>query len=462
MANPVSLTNQGFIENQHAYDASLNVMTLLPYSAAPNTSIVKSTYHATCPQQGNVGSCVKRYGSATVLDVVPNDGANGGNTFRPAVATTAKKLYTLSDFDFTRVTSHASVSASANQREFSSIVNRWGTPWPDLYSVSTSTWVGGDQPRMFVPYDHFGLNYAANYGEFLLSDVISLLGTEPLNEKQAAINTIVQRGIDSYAIWEDGNVWASGAGQQLGRKTAATFMGALSTNATVRSNMQTWAATFVTQTDNQVRNERDDAVWGDKTGSCGYNWYWNQLLKEQKYDGGTGTPIGSGDNQRTCEDPHDYIDGPSGLPGGQYMNCCSTGNYIAHVLIGWMMPQYATIDNNPAQLQYVLRAYNEATDKLRPWTLPDPCAPPDPREDANNCSPYSATLRHNCEYYAGSNNVIVKTWGPDPANGNQCMPNNSDINTGQNGRFPAQHQIDYANIAAFPAIAKELYAEFKP
>jgi hypothetical protein len=199
----------------------------------------------------------------------------------------------------------------------------------------------------------------------------------------------------------------------------------------------------VTQEDGQIRvtplalGGGGIPVWGD---NCGERRYWSNLFGARNYDGSPLEPNPKGDNKRTCGDPYGWIDGPAGKPGTFYMACCSTGGYIAYSIAQQLMPEMCKIANDSELNSYVERVLFEGL-----HTQPDPCAPPDPRENMK-CEPWRGGK--NCLYYK-------KTWGPDPEKPGMCIVNGTN-GLPQNGRFPHLHGVFMEKIYNEPALSRNL------
>lgn len=430
--NPTNPSKQGFLSCKSSYDATLDFSSSLPKVISLNSSLVKATWKATgCYPNGST-CCVDKYGVVTVLPAPPVN--NGGEAFRPGMAGNLKRVFYLSDFDLTRIPSLSIVNQTTFAASFSATHTRWHTAYVDHYM-----WKLGDGARSFAPT---GVpDYGATQGMVYLGDLLRAMGTEPISEKRVAITGLIQRGIDLYASYKNGIRWPSGAGQQAGRKPAVTFFASLlRADDAIKTEIRGIAANNGNDfhEDGQVQvyaTKGNTPIWGDP---CNENTYWAQLFYAQKYDGGSNVQIGSGDNSRTCGDPHGYIDGPAGYPGTFYMACCSTGEFISYQLAQSLMPDYCSVANDPHLSIYTRRVLNEGL-----HSQPDPCAPPDPRENLN-CAAYAAGAP-NCLYYK-------KTWGPDPAKPGDCIRNG----VGQNGRHPGAHGTFMPSILNESLISKKL------
>jgi hypothetical protein len=382
--------------------------------------VVKASSKTTGCAPASAGCCIDTYGVLTVLAVPPVN--NGLEAFRPGTAGNTKKIYYLSDFDFTKIPSNADVSASGYAANFADTHTRWHTHVVDHYM-----WTLGDNGRALIPS---GVpDYGAAQGQLYLGDLIRVMGTEPLSAKMPAITGLLQRGIDLYASYKSGITWPSGAGQQVGRKPPIAFFAALLNDNTIKAEVSALPANNANlfHEDGQIQINTATGnipVWGDQ---CDEGVYWSNVFYAQQFDGGTGVQIGSGDNTRTCGDPYRRIDGPGGIPGTFYMDCCSTGPFIGYQVAQSVMPALCTAANDPELSTYTRRILNSGI-----HTQPDVCAPPDPAENPA-CAPY-AVGTPNCNFYQS-------TWGPNPLIPGDCIRNGP----GQSGRHPARHGIFFTN-----------------
>jgi len=341
-----------------------------------------------------------------------------------------KTLYSLADFDLTKLPSDARVNTAAGGAiNFAAINSRWTAPFVDHYIAAL-----GDAGRAFVP--SLIPDYGADMGAAYYQDMIGVMGTDLVSNKTPALVGLVQRGIDLYASYKAGVTWPTGAGQQLGRKPPIAFFASLLINPAIKTEVAaiTAANANTFQEDGQIQVNADTGnvpVWGDFGGSCNENFYWNGVMQGQCFAGASGmagfTSCDHGrDNIRTCRDPYGWIDGPGGLPGHEYMVANSGGNYYSYQVAMGLMPELCATENN-RKLSILAKRY-VATGA---HTLPDNCAPPDPLENLITCTPFNGGA--TCLFYR-------VTWGPDSASPGNCIPNNTGGNVGQTGRFPAFHQ----------------------
>lgn len=441
--NPGHASRQGFLSCQErSYDSKLNLMTALPLKVKTGSSLVKAYKRADkCGTKATKGCCVDSYDVLTVLAAPPED--SGRTAFRPGFAGTEKRIYYLDQFEFSAIPAWKEVSLSRNKTDFKQIHARWHSPYVDHYMGRI-----GDAGRAFAPMAVIP-EYGATQAAFYLSDLLGVMGTEPLESKMPALTGLLQRGIDLYSSWKQGITWPSGAGQQMGRKPPIAFFAALVKDEKIKHEVMAMSMSGRndTQEDGQIRLISSAAggggvpVWGDTLGYCSENFYWTQLFNARRYDGATGPPIGTADNKRTCGDPYGWIDGPAGEPGTFYMACCSTGGFIAYSIAQNLMPELCRVANDPELNSYVRRVTTKGI-----HSQPDPCAPPDPRE-SENCRPYK-NGSPGCLYYR-------KTWGPDPKNPGRCIQNGTN-GMDQSGRFPKFHGKLLDKIYNEPDMSKYL------
>jgi hypothetical protein len=440
--NPAHASRQGFLSCQsQSYDRTRNLMKALPLEVKANSSFVKARKRdQKCGTKLTEGCCVDSYDVLTVLGTPPID--NGRNAFRPGFAGSNKVIYTLDQFDFTAIPAMKAISFKY-RANFRAIHARWHAPYVDHYMAKI-----GDAGRAFAPMSSIP-EYGAAQAEIYLYDLLRVMGSESLESKMPALTGLLQRGVDLYASWNHGITWPSGAGQQMGRKPPMTFFAALVKDERIKQEVMRMseANRNDTQEDGQIRFIAKSAggggvpVWGDSGGQCNEDNYWSQLFGARRFAGTSGSPIGGGDNMRTCGDPYGWIDGPAGEPGGEYMACCSSGGFIAYSVAQNLMPELCRVANASKLNEYVRRIIRHGI-----HTQPDPCAPPDARE-SRDCHPY-AKGTPGCLHYK-------KTWGPDPKNPGACI-RDSNYGDQQRGRFPQYHGKAIENIFYEPEISKYL------
>lgn len=429
---------QGFLGNASGYVASLNKMLNLPLSVSSNKTLVKASqltgdktygYPTTCG-----GYIAQSYSMLTVLGSVPNDGANGRNSFRPAYTAGSKTVHSITDFDFTRLAGRADITVTQSDLD---TMSRWWRPYPDVD--------GDDYGRCFVPQGYYPDNYSAGIALNVINDILKLNGTLTGLSSNDAKYAMVQRGLDIYYSWQSGNKWNCGAGQCLGRKEPMIYMAALTTDSTIRTNVSSSALNGQDfQEDNQIKvtaNSGGRPIWGGPPLNSDWTYtYWQKVFDSKCYDGANPTvncldTLGN----RAVGDPYGYIDGPAQAPGSIYMPV-STGTHVGHaaLMLGWQ--HYCEMANDQETISYADRFYYPSNTTASGQVLnQDACAPPDTREP-NTCYPYPQFPNpsgYGCLYYGGRPGATDgnSTWGPLPSNPAQCVTNNSNGNTGQTGRF---------------------------
>jgi hypothetical protein len=483
---------QGFLEGGVWYSAALNKMTALPFTVAANKTVVKArrcTKNVDCTNidsfpnscTGNFGA--EGYSMLTVVSAVPNDGANGGNSFRPRFVAGSKTAHTLSEFDFSLIPNRSDITVT--QADLNTMT-RWQVPYPDTISL--------DQGGCFSPGAYPG-KYSATLAATYAQDILLLLGNKSGLDATAAQRALVQRGLDVYYSWQAGNTWNGNAGQSLGRYMPVVFMASLINNNTITNNVK--AVSSVRQAApfqeigqiSQTTASGGRTIWG--AGADGFYddtaenvWpgqmarqYWAGLFASKCYDGANGgNPAAScidADNKGAVGDPYGQIDGPSGLPTSQYGVCCSGGIHIANAALMVAWENYCETANDQEPIDYADKmAYPSLTTAPGLVLNSDTCAPPDP-DESPSCNGYNGS---GCTLFGGRSGAADgnSTWGPLPSNPSQCIPNNSNGNTGQTGRFSwlhGQRFMSFTTVAGnisynqtplqFPAIAKNQYASLR-
>lgn len=402
------------------YSAALDLSTQLPYSAAAdNGSYVKAqAYSGTTCDRGAAGdNCLNAYDVTTVVVDVPNDGANGGNTFRPGMAGGTKLFVTLSDIDLTLLPRMSAITAGT----YSTILNRWRDPMVEYFQGKN-----GDLGQRWVPVTN-GLNsYSAYRGEQNIQDLFGVFSSDALTaDKSNAVYAMLQYGMDIYAGFTQGVEWVTGAGQGQGKWHPMVLFATLyngASESTVKSTVAS-AATGASATGNgsnvkftelhQIRpNIYGLPIWGGHPGSAtvsdgcsggSYNstgTYWsNYSIGVLRNSTATGN--------RACGDVYDIIDGIAHQPGAVYSSCCSSGVYVSIGLAMKIWPEFRIAANYPTFLNFVERIQNGAG-----WWAPtsDLVAIADPRE-TTTCNPYTTaqTSSTGCLYFGN-------TWGHDTIN----------------------------------------------
>jgi len=443
--------SQGYFGNVNGYTSSLNNMSNLPLSVSSGKTLVKGAQ--TTRVSGYPSACgthnALAYSILNVVSAVPNDGANGRNTFRPPFVSGAKPTFTVSDFTFSRLPARTDITVTQADLD---VMSRWWKPYPDVD--------GGDFGRCFVPSGYYPDNYAAGLSQTTIEDILKLTGNIAALNSTNAKYAMIQRGLDLYYAWQAGRKWDCGAGQCLGRKEPIIYMAALSNNSTIRTNVAASAALETSfQEDNQITssNTPNVIIWGGAPGNSVWDYtYWQKVFDSKCYDGANPT-VNCKDTlgNRAIGDPYRYIDGPAHTPGSIYLPI-SAGAHIGHatLMLGWK--DYCEIANDHQTISWSDKFYYPSSTTASGQVLnTDPCAPPDSREPSA-CTPYPQFPNPSgtgCLYYGGRTGATDanSTWGPLPSNPSQCVPNNSNGNTGQTGRFSWLHGKKFMSISTTTA-----------
>ena len=424
-------------------DPSQNIVPQLPVTYDFATSIVAAMErdeqaHGGCGTRAILGSCADAYQVVTVLDRVPDRA--GSQTLRPNITKPNKDLVTLTDFDFSRLPSLDYLDGPPEALE--NIRQRWAHN-TDVFALPLQNErfeysEGGRAFRADLITDDYAAANAQNWHRDLM---ILFSSDSTLEEKTPALAAMLTYGKDLYhGVFNDQQervrFFGTGAGQNLDRFPATVFFAAMSKDPTYGDALKAMVDMDVgSDGPHEIENffvGPNGPVYGDGDDDLpldGVVRYWSSVLANQRFDGASGNFASDNGGRRTTRDPHGYIDGPGVGPGGWYMGI-SLGPQRAYVAELLLIPQMCEINNYPPLIEYVMRTEDSGL-----ITSPDPCAPPDPRENPETCD---AFRQKGCEYF-GLSNTGVATWGPDPNDLTKCIPNNSGGNTGQNGRFTSQH-----------------------
>lgn len=458
-ANP-KMEAHGLLTKDYGRQASEeNIANKLPRTFSQPVSLVAlierdEQRFGDCGTRQILGSCADAYNVVTVLDAVPAQA--GQNTLRPSVDEPVKELMNLSDFDLTRLPRLYYLDG-ADDAELEAIRTRWSHSFEVL-----SLWKAGEGPtglseggrafRASLIID----DYAAGVSQIWHSDLMRIFSAETdLEAAKPAIAAMLTYGKDLYfgAFTEDHQqerYFGSIAGLWLGRYPTVAFFAAISKDPEFGASLKLIAETNLDfdnrgpQELEQVNIGKTGPVWGDdgplvisytqadtdadpRLSATVVGRYWDEILDSQAFDGASGLFPGSTSGIRSQRDPHGFIDGPAIMPGSYYMPISySSIKALAAEMV--LIPELCEIVNYPDILNFV---YRIEEDGLK--AAPDQCAPPDPRENPATCDAYRGV---GCEYYGLSNSGMA-TWGPDPENISECIPNNSGDRTGQNGRYPS-------------------------
>jgi len=422
---------QGLIMGYNHYDAGLNLMTQLPYDAKGGESILKvKTQTSGCGTRAIETGCVSSGAVLTVLDEVPENG--GSDLFRPPFHGSWKPLYSTTKVKMERLPSLANAEYRASSAELGDLgFEEWLVPQYDLNHMPGFS---GEFHRATIPHASH-TPYAADQALNFLEDLTRLFGTETIEQKRMGAYSLIQRGIDNYAIFKMNIRFSSGAGQHLGKKPPITFFAAMYDDTTLLNEVRSIAtdefyeSRSYFQEDSQIRAGKSGMpIWGSRGEEKPDHWYWSRLYPRLDTKGASG-------------DPQQWIDGPA---GGIYPDenetrdrnyiSVSAGPIIGYAFLQHLMPWYKYAAGDPEVLKWsdrIYKGYGIPNFDGGLWTLPDPCAPV-AQVDINGCNPYKlySTGVTGCEEYQ-------ITWGPNPDDENNCIEHGGDPNI--QGRMPELH-----------------------
>ena len=421
------------------YKATLDVRTQLPYSAPAGTSILsaKTQRHGACP--GWIGGiCMIASDVVTVLGTVP-PGA-GSTVLRPPFAGTTKPLYSTTQLALGKIPRYTLTPPTRpghRPPSFARTATRWSQPQYELCRYASP---GGLCPRgtfrAMVPISAFGTNYGASLAASYYESLVTVMDDAAMTgDKRSAVYALFQHGMDLYWQMKAGAAWGTNGGHNVGRKAPIAFFAALAKDGTILSEVQQLS---VEQPERFQENAQiastscaGDVLWGEDNQS--EDWYWYQLLTAQCFNGATGTCAPGGfRGNRYLGDPHDYIDGPSGLPGAAHMAANAVGTFVGQTLTMYMMPELRRAANDERLIRFVEKHFVELGENTEPGHFrsvkaivrPDPCAPPTERDARAGCTTLGGVPA--CLDYK-------KLWGPDPKRPGECIYHNGDVAT--DGRF---------------------------
>ncbi|OJJ14972.1 hypothetical protein BKI52_41195 [marine bacterium AO1-C] len=425
--NPVGEKKQGLLKAYNTYDASMNLMNQLPYQARGGESIykAKSQKGLSCDTKSIRPGCIATATILTVLSEAPPN--NGATVFRPPLHGTWKPLYSTTKVKMNRLPRLPQVSNGTN-----GVIGgpngfeRWAPPEIELYHKGFS-----ELHRAVKPHLAQG-GYAATQAQYLIEDIIKLFGQETEEEKRPGTYSIIQKGIDNYAVFKMGVPFSTGAGQHLGKKPPIVFFAAMYDDPVLLEEVRAISldpkSTQVSyfQEDYQVRlGHSGMAIWGDAFDDI--HGYFNRIYPKE-------------DGKGTDADPFGYIDGPAGIiyedprtsPKRNYLSVAA-GPLIGYAFLQHLMPWLKYAAGDPEILLFADRFYSGyGIENFNGgmWTLPDPVAPYDRRE--SNCDPrkLNSTGITGCNYYG-------VTWGPDLNDYSKFIGHGGDPKT--KGRAPDHH-----------------------
>ena len=239
MLNPTTGIKQGYEGAiKRNYDASLNaglpngqpVSDANPLVIAPNSTLVSTVswlFNSPTelepgaprfdPITGATRSATRSAGILTVLAQAPP-----ADAFRPPYVGTDKTIkFRTSQLDYSKIPALA-VPPDASAPSMKSLADSFSKTWLD----NISTWIGAaNHPTLQMP------NYGRDMGRLIVDGTLLLFtdpaprGTNP--DKDRLIIGLVQYGIDSAGIADNGGGWPADGGHGLGRKWPILFAGAL-------------------------------------------------------------------------------------------------------------------------------------------------------------------------------------------------------------------------------------------
>jgi hypothetical protein len=330
--NPSRIDRHGFDKDAGGYDAAR--VPALPYSAAPNQSIVKAVSIA-----GNDKTALQTAVVLTVLSAVPPGG--GRDVFRPPYFGRTKPLYPVSRLRMDRLPALTGLPDMPSLRSLSDRFAR----------VQLDHQLGWQADQI-----HPTLNMP-DYGAAIAMDtsVASLrlmIDGDPLERRQLAIN-LVQYGIDLDAAMQGGLHFNADGGHRHGRKLVLAMSALLLDDAALSKRVRDFqGGTY--QEDDQLSVGAGSGVvlFGSP---CSAEDYWENQIH--------------GTNSRDCRDPYGYIDGGQ-QPGDYYQFCCTAKAYKATALALRLLPALRCIWTDDRILRYADRWVQHGV-----WTQPDPYQP---------------------------------------------------------------------------------------
>ncbi len=448
---PFDDQKQGILNTYDHYEADLNLMNKLPLEVGGGSSIFKiSAKTSGCGTRAIESGCVDTAVVLTILKEVPEN--RGITLFRPPFHGNEKPFYTTTKVKLDRLPQLPQVSNGSN-----GIIGGtngyedWLVPQIDLYHKGM-----GEFHRATIPHAA-QTPYAADQAKDFLDDLARLFGKESIEEKRAAVYSLLQKGIDNYALYKMGIPFQSGAGQHLGKKTPITLLGALYDDITIledirgiASNKEALENRFF-QEDAQVKMGKSGmAIWGDELGVENIHWYFARMYPNI-------------DTQGSAADPYGYIDGPAGgihpddtqTRDRNYMSVAG-GPIIGYAFLQHLMPWFKYAAGDDEVLLWsdrIYKGYGIENFEGGLWTLPDPVAPRDPNE-SGSCKPFKlySTGISECTKY-------MQTWGPKQNNLEDFIPHGKDPKT--NGRMPELHGSK-VSFNRLPNLTRDFWDELRP
>jgi len=333
---------QGYDLRAGIFNASL--IPNLPYTAQPNSSIVKSV--SVDYLNIDCRPCLKTAAVLTVLGENPPS-----NSFRPPFFGIDKKIYSVSQLHLEKLPS-VEPPLGYTPDKFNRIEERFKRVQLDVDSYP------GENIR---PVDNFcygvytvSCSYGGSVALGIGDAALRFMLNDSSEEKLPDLIYYTQMGIDLYYMMKNGMDWESNGGHGNGRKLPIIFT-AILLDDTEMANAVKLAKYDTFQEDGHLYfsqaadNGNGKVLFGAPTGD-----YWlNQV-----------TDRGS----RTARDPYGFIE--PNIPGGSYQGCCNSMMWKGPVIAMQLMPEIVPIWNNSNFVDYVDRWVTFGA-----WAQPDPCAP---------------------------------------------------------------------------------------
>lgn len=330
--NPSRVDRHGFDSDATNFDASL--MRAVPYSAAPNESLVKAV-SLIGHDKTNLDTAVV----LTVLSAVPPDG--GSSVFRPPYFGRNKPLVSTNGLRLDRLPTLPALPGTPTLVELS---QRFAPVQLDHQRYWSADQI---HPKRNMP----------DYGAVIAMDtaVASLrlmLEGDAAERRQLAIH-LTQYGIDLDAAMQGGLHFNADGGHRHGRKLVLSLAALMLDSPTMAARVRDFQlGTY--QEDDQLHVGAGSGLvlFGSP---CSASDYWENQI--------------TGGNSRDCRDPYGYIDGGQ-QPGDYYQWCCTAKAYKATALALRLMPALRCIWTDDKILRYADRWVAHGA-----WTQPDPYQP---------------------------------------------------------------------------------------
>jgi len=379
----------------------------------------------------------------TVYDAIPAN--NGADRIRPHITSDTKTINLISDFTFP-----TDARFTATQAEIDLIAERW-LHQTEVMRQTDNGEVSWAMRSHLIFDDTYGTGVTRQFSD----DLALLLGGGALNTVQAWAAMMAYGGDCYKAFYADQSSDANGgAGQSLGVAGFPAHLFAALQNDKAARDFLAAMPSKPGQEFTQINKASPShpAVWGDTLPN--HEIQYLASMQARGCFAGSNIPC-NGSGKKVARDPYGFIDGPPSGPGKAYM-VVTGGQYRA--IAGAMMaiPDLCTAYNKPELIEYANRIKEHGAK-----ALPDPVAPPDPREPTggNLLNNPDALLHTAISTSAISNDI---TWGPDPYEPLGYVPNNSVCtdtgtalqwapsgSTTQNGRFPHLdgNQVNYTRTS---------------